>query len=243
MTPKLYLVGGSVRDKIYNKPVKDYDFAVEADSYDDMLMYLKSQGAKIWQERPEFLSIRCQFPLVGVDWPPVEGNAAITWVPADFTMCREEEDYFDKRHPLTVQKTSISVDLSRRDFTINAMAIDAEGVFHDPFNGHADLIAGTIRCVGDPYSRFNEDPLRIVRALRFAVTLGFTIDGATSKAMRLNMHLVDSLPVERIRDEFNKMFKVNWRNSMEMLLNYSSLCTLLQSKYPNLWFEPTTKER
>ncbi len=244
MTPKLYLVGGSVRDKVMGRPVKDYDFAVEADSYDDMLFYLKSRGAIIWQERPEFLSIRCKFPLAGVDWPAIAGlDNACMWVPADFTMCRTEDGYDDKRHPSSVTPAKLEADLSRRDFTMNAMAIDEEGMIHDPFDGHTDLVNRVIRCVGDPYSRFYEDPLRIVRALRFAILLGFTIDPTTSKAMRLNMHLIDTLPIERIREELHRMFSFNWLNSMEIILNYSSFHKIVRDKYPQLWFKPTTEER
>ena len=117
----------------------------------------------------------------------------------EVTTYRTEGAYTDRRRPDSVSfTTSLEADLSRRDFTINAMAMDAAGRVTDPFGGRADLARGLIRCVGEPERRFGEDALRLLRCLRFASRLGFEIDAATLAALR-SPRAADGLAERRAR--------------------------------------------
>lgn len=120
----------------------------------------------------------------------------------EITTYRIDGSYSDNRHPNCVSFTSDIVrDLARRDFTVNAMAYnDVIGIV-DPFDGKADLRDKIIRCVGDPDKRFNEDALRILRALRFSSRLGFQIETKTAASIHKNAHLLNNISAERIRDE------------------------------------------
>ena len=243
MDTRMYLVGGSVRDRLLGKACNDFDFAVEAESYDAMMLYLKKRGMEVYKELPEFVTVRGRIPLAGCSWPPAQDyEAPVLIVPADFTLCREEAMYTDMRHPSVVTPTSLEVDLSRRDFTMNAIAQDGEGNYIDPFNGRHDIDCRIIRCVGDPYTRFSEDPLRMLRALRFSVVLDFRIEHDTSKAIRLCSDLLRSLPVERVQTELMKMCKHDWFRTMRILDSYPMISNGILA-YDRLWFKPTTEER
>ena len=120
----------------------------------------------------------------------------------EVTTYRLEDGYSDHRRPDAVRFTSsLEADLSRRDFTINAMAMDAAGALTDPFGGRGDIAAGLIRCVGEPERRFSEDALRMLRAVRFAAKLGFEIDGATLAALLECAPLARALSAERVAHE------------------------------------------
>ena len=124
----------------------------------------------------------------------------------EVTTYRIDGDYVDNRHPESVSfTTDIADDLSRRDFTVNAMAYNPYHGYTDLFGGREDLAAGLIRAVGDPTTRFSEDALRILRAIRFAATLGFDIDPDTATAARNEQHRLSSVSVERIYTEFSKL--------------------------------------
>ena len=123
----------------------------------------------------------------------------------EVTTFRSEENYADHRHPETVRFVGeLTTDLSRRDFTINAMALSPDGLIMDPFGGLTDLEHRCIRCVGSPELRFEEDALRMFRALRFSARLDFTIEEATLAAIEKKAHLASALAAERIRDEVEK---------------------------------------
>jgi len=122
------------------------------------------------------------------------------------TPFRTEGRYSDKRHPDVVRfAVTLEEDLSRRDFTINAMAMDVDGVVVDHFNGRHDLERGIIRAVGNAEERFAEDALRMLRVVRFATTLGFTIETRTLDAILHNRGWLKDISQERIRDEFEKI--------------------------------------
>ena len=122
------------------------------------------------------------------------------------TTFRTEGSYTDHRHPDMVQFVGdLTADLSRRDFTMNAIAISADGLIADPFGGAEDIRRQVIRCVGDPEKRFEEDALRMFRALRFSARLGFTIDLFTMEGIRAKASLAAFLAAERVRDELEKL--------------------------------------
>lgn len=127
-------------------------------------------------------------------------------VPVEITTYRIDGDYKDNRHPDDVKFTSsITEDLARRDFTVNAIACSRNGDLIDPFGGVIDIEAGIIRAVGEPEKRFREDGLRIIRALRFAAVLGYEIEENTAAAMRECRQLLRGIAAERIYSEFCKL--------------------------------------
>lgn len=220
-----YIVGGYVRDKLLGIKSKDVDFAVEAPSYEDMKYDLVTKGVSIYLETPEYFTIRGSHPTYGG---------------VDYVLCRKDGQYIDGRHPEDVIAGTLLDDLARRDFTINAIAIDpGTDEYIDPFNGKNDLDSKLIRAVGDPKKRFEEDALRILRAIRFSIKLGFTIETHTSWAMIGLANGVFLLPQERIREELEKCFRYNTLLTLHHLERYG-----LMSLFGNdLWLLPTNKER
>ena len=179
-----YFVGGCVRDSLLGRPVHDWDVTTAA--------------------RPE--EVMALFPRC-VPTGIAHGTVTVLWQGASFevTTFRTEGAYSDGRHPDAVTFVAdLQGDLARRDFTVNAMAMDASGVVTDLYGGRADLKAGILRCVGDPVRRFTEDALRILRAVRFSAQLGFYIEPSTARAMVACAHLCRNLSAERVRDEMEK---------------------------------------
>ena len=178
-----YVVGGCVRDALLGREPHDWDVCTSA---------LPQEVVDSFPERTVHPT-GIQHGTVLVSW---EGEGV------EITTFRTEGDYSDHRHPDRVTFVrSLEEDLSRRDFTVNAMAYHPERGVTDPFGGQADLRSGLIRCVGDPVRRFQEDGLRILRALRFAARYGFAIEERTAKAMEECRELLRWIAVERIFQE------------------------------------------
>ncbi len=199
---RIYQVGGSVRDKLLGLDTKDIDFAVEGVTFDELRDHLVDEGFEIYVETPQYLTIRCRIP---------EGHHLRSLAKdADFTLCRSEGVYTDARHPDSVAVASIHTDLARRDFTINAIAIDTEcGHVIDPFFGRDHLNQRRLFAVGDPIERFAEDPLRALRGIRFTFTKGLEMALSVKMAM-VKSETVDglaALPIERIYEELKVIFK------------------------------------
>ena len=182
-----YVVGGCVRDSLLGKTPEDWDITTSA---------LPEETKRVFSGyRQADAGIRHGTVLVVVDGMPLE-----------ITTYRVESGYSDHRHPDNVRFTTrLREDLSRRDFTINAMAYHPDGGLVDFFDGQMDLKAGLVRCVGDPSARFQEDALRILRALRFAAVLDFSLDEATAGALLENRRLLQNVTAERISVEFQKL--------------------------------------
>ena len=179
-----YFVGGCVRDTLLGRPVHDWDIASAA--------------------LPE--EVTALFPKC-VPTGVKHGTVTVlqNGVPFEVTTFRTDGDYDDARHPNAVSFVrTLKEDLSRRDFTINAMAMDANGTVTDLFGGREDLTHRIIRCVGDPETRFREDALRMLRALRFSAQLDFAVDAATMQALTVCAPLCATLSAERVRDELEK---------------------------------------
>ena len=205
---KFYEVGGAVRDKILNLPTNDLDYAVEAESYEAMREAVLERGGEIFLESPEYLTIRAKVPGIG---------------PADFVLCRKDGSYSDGRHPDKVEPGTLLDDLARRDFTMNAMAVDIEtGKLYDPHDGRKDMEAETIRCVGVAEERFEEDALRILRAIRFAITKDMKLDEDIDEALKDSylVKLLENVSVERTREELNKAFKFDTLGTLALLEKY-----------------------
>lgn len=232
MTNRIFEVGGSIRDGLLGKPTKDRDFAVETDSYVSMRNIILNLGGKIFLETPEHFTIRANVPQFGS---------------ADYVLCRKDGTYSDGRHPDSVTVGTILDDLARRDFTINAMARDmVTGELIDPFNGRRDLDNRIIACVGLPEQRFDEDALRIFRAVRFSITKKLDIDKETENwVRRLGSQYnpkMESVSTERIREEVLKMFQADTQEAIYVLFTvYKGLGALILNR--GIWFEPTTKGR
>lgn len=140
----------------------------------------------------------------------------------EITTYRTEQTYSDGRHPDKVSfAKTIDEDLSRRDFTCNAIACDSRGNLCDPFGGITDINNKVLKCVGKPNERFAEDHLRILRALRFSAQLGFNINTDTESAIRKMKDTINSVSAERIREEMTKL--LCGQNAKKVLTNYSDV--------------------
>ena len=180
-----FMVGGCIRDLLLNKIPTDYDIATSAPPDITQKLFLKT------------------IPT-GIKHGTI--TVIINEIPYEITTYRTEGKYVDNRHPNEVNfVTNIKDDLSRRDFTINAFAYNYNVGLLDYFNGLNDLNSKLIKCVGDPNTRFNEDALRILRAIRFSAQLDFNIDKKTYSSIKNNYKLINNISKERIRNELEKI--------------------------------------
>ena len=178
-----YAVGGCVRDQVLGMTPHDYDICTAA---------LPARMEEVFRGE-RVIETGVQHGTLTV---LLEGMAI------EITTFRLDGDYLDGRHPATVQFTDqVEQDLSRRDFTINAMAYSPLRGMQDPFGGQEDCRAGVIRCVGEPEKRFHEDALRILRALRFSARLGFPIEARTAQAAWDGRDMLARISRERIAAE------------------------------------------
>ena len=177
-------VGGCVRDTLLGRPVHDWDIASQALPEDVLRLF------------PRCVPTGLQHGTVTV---LLDGTSA------EVTTYRLDGAYHDSRHPDGVRFVrSLADDLARRDFTINAMAMDLSGTITDLFGGREDLARRIIRCVGDAETRFREDALRMLRARRFAAQLGFALEAGTEAAIGRCAGLCAALSRERVREEAEK---------------------------------------
>lgn len=219
-----YVVGGCVRDSLLGKEPKDWDICTSA-TPDEVKELMHRHGIKT-------IDTGLQHGTVTVDMGTVGKYEVTTF--------RIDGNYTDGRHPDYVEFTeSIYKDLSRRDFTINAMAYNSAGLI-DPFHGRDDLQAGIIRCVGNPDERFEEDALRILRALRFAATYGFSIEEQTAAAIHKDAWMLKRIAAERINGELCKMLLGD--GILNVLLNFSDvIATIIPEMEPCIGFEQNNK--
>jgi len=186
---EIFIVGGCVRDFLREVEPQDWDVATNAKPKEIQKLFPKSFYNN------KFFTVTVQTESKKSNLKEVE-----------ITTYRSEAKYSDKRHPDEIKfAKTIEEDLSRRDFTINAMALKETLEIVDPYKGRQDLKDNTIRAVGKAEERFSEDALRMMRAVRFATTLNFQIEGKTAKAIKENSSLLEAISKERIRDEFLKI--------------------------------------
>ncbi len=205
MNAKFYRVGGYVRDEIMGRKCNDIDYAVEATSYEAMKEAIVARGCKrIFLESPEYFTIRALDPKHGA---------------VDFVLCRKDGEYTDGRRPDSVEAGTLLDDLARRDFTMNAIAKDEQGNLIDPYDGAADIKKGLIRCVGRCEERFEEDALRMLRAIRFSITLNMCMEADIAACLQNPKFTdqIDSVSVERIREELLKCFAYGTVTTLKVL--------------------------
>ena len=225
---EVYFVGGSLRDLLLNDQINDIDLATNA---------LPDQVKKIF---PHSFDTGIQHGTVTV----VDHRENY-----EITTFRSDGDYLDHRHPKKVQYVNnLQEDLKRRDFTINALAMTSHGEIIDYYGGLDDLEKKVIRCVLNPFDRFEEDALRIFRAIRFTSQLGFSLSSETYEALKNKVHLLNNISIERIHSEFIKTMKgYSWQRGISIIYktkisNYmpdfkeENLVLLLKSEYQKLKF-------
>ena len=220
---RLALVGGSVRDVLLNRLGNDLDFTTDARP-NDIKKILKNFADDVWE--------------VGIKFGTIA--AAKSGVTIEVTTYRSEVYQSDSRNPEVEFGNSIEGDLGRRDFTINAMAIELTGVkpeFIDPSGGVTDLLKRSIVTPGKPEDSFNDDPLRMLRAARFAAQLDFSIDPTVVAAMTAMNERLSIISAERIRDEFTKiLLSANPRVGITTLVE-TGLCERFLPEIPRLQLE------
>lgn len=205
---QVFLVGGAVRDIFRGKGAQDWDLATDAHPEEVIALFHKviPTGIK-------------------------HGTVTIRYkdYSMEVTTFRTESDYYDGRRPDKVKYAqTIEEDLSRRDFTMNAIALSLPGgSIVDPFDGITDITRRIIRCVGDPRERFGEDGLRPLRAVRFASQLGFDIEEATLAAINPSLHITAKVAAERIRDELDRILKSSKPSRALTLMEKTGLLELL----------------
>jgi tRNA nucleotidyltransferase/poly(A) polymerase len=244
--PKLFKVGGCVRDSLLGIQSKDIDFTFVLDNleqsveqgFSDMEKWMTDQGFQIFLSTPEMYTIRAKFPK----GDPNEGLVA------DFVMARKEIGYVEgTRRPILALGT-LEDDLIRRDFTLNAMAVDEDGNLIDLFGGQSDLQKGILRTPLPAEQTMMDDPLRFLRALRFCITKGFTIDSSILKAMQqpdIKAKLRQTVSAERIREEVFKMMKHDTVKTLRMLHHVDDdfipgFVSLVFDR--GLWLKPTFEQ-
>lgn len=240
---KFYEVGGKIRDELLGLTNKDVDYvAVPTDElfkhgytaeqmFTVLLDYLHSKKFEVFLVTEDCYTIRAKFPE-GYKYQGV----------ADFVMARKEIGYIPGTRTPIVVPGNLYDDLSRRDFTVNAMAKDPDtGEIIDYFNGKDDISNALIRTPLDPVNTFDDDPLRILRAIRFAVTKRFTIEQTTWQAMVFYDTKMPVVSEERIREELVKCFKCDTIRTLTYLDYLPRLRDYIFTK-TNLWLKPTNEK-
>lgn len=241
---KIYKCGGCVRDALLGIKSKDIDYSFVFEQIDEsktpqeyyqiMKDILIQRGIKIHVEKPDCYTIR------GFD-----GKEDV-----DFVMARKESYPNPNSRIPKVEMGTLYDDLQRRDFTLNAMAEDESGNIIDFFNGRQDLHARVLKCPIDANTSFNDDPLRMLRALRFAITKGFKISASIDDVISGDQDMWDKfdrvVSRERVREEIQKMFKHDTTNSMKLLVEldeFSDINILERIFKDDFWMEITNKKR
>ena len=241
MEHKIFEVGGCVRDEILNVHTKDIDFTFVLDNtnmtveegWNKMLSILESEGFKIFLKTPDCFTVRAMFP---------KGHEHEGLV-ADFVMSRKEVGVISGTRKPILELGTLEDDLRRRDFTLNALCKDEKGNIIDLFNGVIDLNNRILRTPLPAMKTLMDDPLRMIRGLRFCITKGFTFDDELWECMQepgLLRKLEDVVSQERIREEVTKMFKHDTLKSLNLLRTIPGLMEVILKD--GMWLMPTTKK-
>ena len=241
---QIFEVGGCVRDEIIGVHTNDIDFTFVLENtdqtvdegWDEMLSHLKTEGFKIFLETKDCFTVRAKFPKGHVN----EGLVA------DFVMARKEVGYIDGTRQPILELGTLEDDLTRRDFTLNALAKDLDGNIIDLFDGQTHLSQKVLITPLEPIKTFMDDPLRMIRALRFSITKGFDIHPTVWNAIftpGLIEKLSEVVSQERIQGEVMKMMKHDTVKTLRLLSvidkKDSSLIEIMFKD--KMWLMPTTK--
>ena len=244
--PKIFEVGGCVRDEILNVKTDDIDFTFVLDDltgtvesgWDSMVSHLDSEGFKIFLKTEDCFTVRAMFP---------RGHQHEGLV-ADFVMARKEVGVIEGTRKPILELGTLEDDLTRRDFTVNSLAKSLDGEVIDLFDGVKDLKRGVLRTPLDPVITLLDDPLRLLRALRFSITKNFKIDDDLWNAM-FTPGLLDKLEAvvstERIQNEVKKMMKHNTVESLRLFNRIDqNEPRLLEIMFGGeMWLTPTMKNK
>lgn len=216
-----YVVGGAIRDSLMGKKPKDFDIATDATPIKVKQIFKNT-----------------------IDTGLIHGTVTVVFGKNTYevTTYRIDGEYEDNRHPKSVEFTeNIKKDLERRDFTINAMAYNERTGILDLCDGLRDFKLGIVRCVGEPNKRFDEDALRVIRAVRFVAKTGFRLDFNTALAIRKKAHLLKNISAERIRSELNEILLSDKPESIMLLVElgitshiFSELDNMLKTPQNNI---------
>ncbi len=217
-----YVVGGCVRDSIMGNMPHDYDITTSALPEEVQVVFADMRVIDTGLKHGTVTVLSCGEPV-------------------EITTFRIDGEYNDGRHPESVTfSRELCDDISRRDFTMNGIAYSARSGYCDYFNGTEDIKSKLIRCIGDPDKRFNEDALRILRALRFSSVLDFNIEDKTKAAIHRNAHLLEHVSSERIFSELKQL--LCGKNVTNVLLEFPDiLCTIIPELKSCVGYEQGSK--
>jgi len=228
---RIFEVGGSIRDMLLGKENNDRDFCAVAPSWEALLEWCETNMDKIFLVTPEFFTVR-----------GFMGGEAI-----DIVLCRKDGPSSDGRHPDKVRVGTLEDDLERRDFTMNALAVEVDtslnriGKIIDLFGGQEDIENSRIKCVGNAQQRFQEDGLRILRAARFIITKDVHPDEEIQHALETSTWwnwLESTVSTERIREELQKMFNHDTAAAMKFLVWNCNPAACRKLFSNGLWLKP-----
>lgn len=238
---KIYKVGGCVRDKFLGLDSKDIDFTfvlgditkTVEDGFREMTDFMVNEGYTIFLSTPECYTIRAKFPE----------NHKFTGMVADFVLARKEVGYHEGTRRPILELGTLEDDLIRRDFTVNTMAEDEDGNIIDLFDGQIDLKRMVLITPKPTIITFNEDPLRIIRAIRFSITKGFSLEFLSNTINDFDYESkMGVVSIERIREELLKCFKHDTFATIENLNRFPSLKKYV-FKNNLLWLKPTFEKQ
>tara|TARA_R110000868_G_scaffold12456_8_gene59561 strand:+ start:1344 stop:2090 length:747 start_codon:yes stop_codon:yes gene_type:complete len=246
-TYRLYEVGGAVRDSLLGLKSKDIDYTVvvtpDDPSVDAVIAFnwfhaeIVRDGYEVFLCTPDVFTIRARFPKTHI-------HAGLV---ADFVLARKESGFVEgTRRPLNIELGTLEDDLRRRDFTVNAIARDIDGTIIDPFNGMSDLCNRILICPVDAETSFEDDPLRILRALRFSLTKEMNLgDNIKMAIKKFDVdRFIETVSIERIREELHKMFSHSTINSLKILFELEKWnFRLYEYIFEQLWLKPTTENK
>ena len=243
--PHIYRVGGCIRDKFLGIDSKDIDFTFVLDDlnwtvesgFEIMTDWMTVNGFEIFLSTPDCFTIRAKFPK----------DHQFTGLVADFVMARKEVGYIEGTRRPILELGTLEDDLLRRDFTLNALAEDIDGNIINLFGGIEDLKIGVLRTPLDATITMMDDPLRILRALRFTITKDFVMSDDIWEAMKqpnILKKLEQTVSGQRIREEIDKMMRFNTVRSFRLLMDVDEIIPgFLELIFKDgMWLMPTFKQ-
>jgi poly(A) polymerase len=244
--PQIFKVGGCIRDKFLGIDSKDIDFTFVLDNLDwtvesgfeIMTEWMIVNDFEIFLSTPDCFTIRAKFPK----------DHQFTGLVADFVMARKEVGYVEGTRRPILELGTLEDDLLRRDFTLNALAEDIDGNIIDLFGGIEDLKMGILRTPMDANITMMDDPLRILRALRFTVTKDFFMSDDIWEAMKqpnILKKLEQTVSSQRIREEIDKMMRFNTTRSFRLLMDVDEIIPgFLELIFKDgMWLKPTFEKK